>query len=98
VAVMHTAALELAEHGIRVNAIAPGIINTRLSAFVIENPEQSRVFLDRIPLRRFAEPEEMARPIVWMCSDDASYLSGELLVVDGAMTAGIPDPTGGNHT
>jgi NAD(P)-dependent dehydrogenase (short-subunit alcohol dehydrogenase family) len=92
VAVMHTAALELTRHGIRVNALAPGIINTRLSAFVINDPEQRKVFLERIPIGRFAEPEEMARPILWMCSDDASYLSGELLVVDGAMTAGIPEP------
>jgi NAD(P)-dependent dehydrogenase (short-subunit alcohol dehydrogenase family) len=94
VAVMRTAALELAAYGIRVNAIAPGIINTRLTTFVIEDPVKSKVFLDRIPLRRFAEPEEMARPIVWMCSADASYLSGELLVVDGAMTAGLPEPGG----
>ena len=92
VAVMHTAALELSRHGIRVNALAPGIINTRLSWFVINNPEQSRVFLDRIPIGRFAEPEEMAKPILWMCSDDASYLSGHLMVVDGAMTAGLPEP------
>jgi meso-butanediol dehydrogenase / (S,S)-butanediol dehydrogenase / diacetyl reductase len=92
VAVMRTAAMELAPHGIRVNAIAPGIIKTRLSAFVIDHPVQSEVFLGRIPLGRFAEPEEMARPILWMCSDDASYLSGELLVVDGAMTAGLPEP------
>ena len=92
VAVMHTAALELSRHGIRVNALAPGIINTRLSAFVINNPDARKVMLDRIPIGRFAEPEEMARPILWMCSDDASYLSGELLVVDGAMTAGIPEP------
>ncbi|HYT14237.1 MAG TPA: SDR family NAD(P)-dependent oxidoreductase [Candidatus Nitrosopolaris sp.] len=92
VAVMHTAALELSRHGIRVNALAPGIINTRLSAFVINHPVQSKVFLDRIPIGRFAEPEEMARPILWMCSDDASYLSGHLMVVDGAMTVGLPEP------
>ena len=92
VAVMQTAALELSSKGIRVNAIAPGIINTRLSAFVINHPVQSKVFLDRIPIGRFAEPEEMARPILWMCSDDASYLSGHLMTVDGAMTAGLPEP------
>jgi NAD(P)-dependent dehydrogenase (short-subunit alcohol dehydrogenase family) len=92
VAVMHTAALELTRHGIRVNAIAPGIINTRLSAFVINSPEHRKTFLDRIPIGRFAEPEEMASPILWMCSDDASYLSGHLMVVDGAMTAGLPEP------
>jgi NAD(P)-dependent dehydrogenase (short-subunit alcohol dehydrogenase family) len=92
VAVMHTAALELSRHGIRVNALAPGIINTRLSAFVINHPVQSKVMLDRIPIGRFAEPEEMARPILWMCSDDASYLSGHLMVVDGALTVGLPEP------
>jgi NAD(P)-dependent dehydrogenase (short-subunit alcohol dehydrogenase family) len=92
VAVMKTAAIELAAHGIRVNAIAPGIINTRLSEFVINHPVQSKVFRDRIPLGRFAEPEEMARPILWMCSDEASYLSGELIVVDGAMSVGLPEP------
>jgi 3-oxoacyl-[acyl-carrier protein] reductase len=92
VAIMQTAALELSRIGIRVNAIAPGIINTRLSAFVINHPTQSRVFLDRIPIGRFAEPVEMARPILWMCSDDASYLSGHLMTVDGAMTAGLPEP------
>lgn len=94
VAVMRTAAIELAPHGIRVNALAPGIINTRLSAFVINDPAQSKVFRERIPLGRFAEPDEMARPILWMCSDDASYLSGELMVVDGAMSIGLPEPGG----
>jgi 3-oxoacyl-[acyl-carrier protein] reductase len=93
VAVMQTAALDLAEHGIRVNAIAPGIINTRLAAFVINDPVQSKVFLDRIPMGRFAEPDEIARAILWMCSRDASYLTGELLVVDGAMSVGLPSPT-----
>ncbi|HSS61323.1 MAG TPA: SDR family oxidoreductase [Candidatus Limnocylindrales bacterium] len=92
VAVMHTAALELSKHGIRVNAIAPGIINTRLSAFVINNPESRRIMLDRIPIGRFAEPDEMARPILWMCSDDASYLTGHLMVVDGALSTGLPEP------
>ncbi len=92
VAVMHTAALELSRHGIRVNALAPGIIKTRLSAFVIDHPVQSKVMLDRIPIGRFAEPEEMARPILWMCSDDASYLSGHLMVVDGALSVGLPEP------
>jgi NAD(P)-dependent dehydrogenase (short-subunit alcohol dehydrogenase family) len=92
VAVMHTAALELSKHGIRVNAIAPGIINTRLSAFVINNPESRKIMLDRIPIGRFAEPDEMARPILWMCSDDASYLTGHLMVVDGALSIGLPEP------
>ena len=57
VAVMHTAAMELGKHGIRVNGIAPGIINTRLSWFVIKDPVQSKVFLDRTPMGRFAESD-----------------------------------------
>lgn len=96
VAVMRTAAMELAPQGIRVNAVAPGIINTRLSKFVIDDPAQSEVFLNRIPLGRFAEPTEIAAPILWLCSSDASYLSGHLMVVDGAMTSGLPPP--GNAT
>src|SRR4029077_11313907 len=92
VAVMHTAALELSRHGFRVTALAPGIIKTRLAAFVINHPVQSKVMLDRIPIGRFAEPEEMARPILWMCSDDASYLTGHLMVVDGALSVGLPEP------
>jgi NAD(P)-dependent dehydrogenase (short-subunit alcohol dehydrogenase family) len=98
VAVMQTAAMELAEHGIRVNAIAPGIMNTRLASFLVNHPVQSKAMLDRIPLRRFAEPKEMARPILWMCSDDAAYMTGELMVVDGALSVGLPDPSGSGGT
>lgn len=92
ISIMQTAAMELAEHGIRVNAVAPGIMKTRLAAFVTEHPENAQPFLDRIPMRRFADPAEVAAPIVWMCSDDASYLTGELMIVDGAMTVGLPLP------
>lgn len=92
VAVMQTAAMELGKHGIRVNAIAPGIINTRLAAFVIQDPVQSKVFLDRTPMGRFAEPIEIARPILFMCSDDASFMTGALMVVDGAFSVGLPVP------
>jgi L-rhamnose 1-dehydrogenase len=92
VAIMHTAAMELGKFGIRVNGIAPGIINTRLSWFVIKDPVQSKVFLDRTPMGRFAEPIEMARPILYMCSDDASFMSGALMVVDGAYSVGLPVP------
>ena len=92
VAVMHTAAMELGKYGIRVNGIAPGIINTRLSWFVIKDPVQSKVFLDRTPMGRFAESVEMAKPILFMCSDDASFMSGALMVVDGAYSVGLPVP------
>jgi NAD(P)-dependent dehydrogenase (short-subunit alcohol dehydrogenase family) len=90
IAVMRTSALELSRHGVRVNAIAPGIINTRLAAFIIDSPDLTSKYLRRIPSGRFGQPREVAGPILWMCSDDASYMSGELIVVDGAMTVGFP--------
>ena len=92
VAIMQTAAMELAKFGIRVNGVAPGIINTRLSRFVINDPVQSKIFLDRTPIGRFAEPDEIAGPILYLCSDDASYIAGAVLVVDGAYSVGLPVP------
>ena len=92
VEIMHTAAMEFCKLGIRVNGIAPGIINTRLSWFVIQDPVQSKVFLDRTPLGRFAESVEIAKPILYMCSDDASFMTGALMVVDGAYSVGLPVP------
>jgi NAD(P)-dependent dehydrogenase (short-subunit alcohol dehydrogenase family) len=92
VAVMRTAALELAQHGIRVNAVAPGIMETRLASMVIDDPIESKAVLARIPMGRFTPPREMARPILWMCSDDASYMTGELLVFDGGLSVGLPEP------
>jgi 3-oxoacyl-[acyl-carrier protein] reductase len=92
VAIMRTAAMELASHGIRVNGVAPGIINTRLAWYVINDPIQSGVFLDRTPIGRFAEPSEVAQPILYLCSDEASYIAGSLLVVDGAYSVGLPVP------
>jgi NAD(P)-dependent dehydrogenase (short-subunit alcohol dehydrogenase family) len=92
VAVMKTAAMELAKYGIRVNAIAPGIIKTRLSEFVMNDPVQSRIFLDRTPMNRFAEPVEMAKPILYLCSGDASFHTGDLMVVDGGYSVGLPVP------
>lgn len=91
VAVMQTAAMELAPKGIRVNGVAPGIVRTRLAP-VTEHPIQRDVFLARTPLGRFAEPVEIARPILFLCSDDASFIAGELLVVDGAYSVGLPVP------
>jgi NAD(P)-dependent dehydrogenase (short-subunit alcohol dehydrogenase family) len=91
VAVMRTAAMELAPCGIRVNGVAPGIVRTRLSP-VTDHPVQRQVFLDRTPMGRFAEAVEIAKPILFLCSDAASFIAGELLVVDGAYSVGTPMP------
>jgi NAD(P)-dependent dehydrogenase (short-subunit alcohol dehydrogenase family) len=92
VAVMKTAAMEFARFDIRVNAIAPGIIKTRLSEFIQKDPVQRQIFLDRTPMNRFAEPVEMARPILYLCSEDASFHTGDLMVVDGGYSVGLPVP------
>jgi 3-oxoacyl-[acyl-carrier protein] reductase len=80
-----TAAIELAPLGIRVNAVAPGLIRTRLSqAFLDDNPEMARGYVkEKIPLGRVGTPEEVAGAFAFLASDDASFVAGHALVVDG---------------
>lgn len=80
-----TIAIELAPHGIRVNAVAPGMIRTRLSQAVLEaDLELARTyFQDKIPMARFGEPEEVAAAVAFLASEDASFITGHSLVIDG---------------
>lgn len=78
------AALELAEDGIRVNAILPGLVQTPLTRRHFENEQALAAFHERIPMGRAAQPEEIAGPALYLASDDASYVSGASLLVDGA--------------
>jgi NAD(P)-dependent dehydrogenase (short-subunit alcohol dehydrogenase family) len=81
-------ALELAHSGIRVNAVAPGPVNTGLLHRMIGGNIDASVIAATVPMKRISEPEETARAIVWLCSDAASYVTGHTLVVDGGLTAG----------
>ena len=58
---VRAAALDLARHGIRINAVAPGVVNTRIAQWIIEDPVRGPEYLKKIPLRRFAEPDDVAR-------------------------------------
>lgn len=86
------AALELSQHNIRVNAILPGLVATPLTKSLTDNPAIYDAYMERIPMRRPAKPEEIAAPAVFLISEDASYINGTSLVVDGAWeVTGYPD-------
>jgi NAD(P)-dependent dehydrogenase (short-subunit alcohol dehydrogenase family) len=81
-------AMSLAPHGIRVNAIGPGPTATRMLLGPIkDNPAFSREMLSRTPLGRWAEPDEMAAPIAFLASEEASYITGQVIYVDGGRLA-----------
>lgn len=85
-------ALEMARDGIRVNAILPGLIETPLTEELLANADIKAAYMERIPMKRAAKPEEMTGPALFLASDDASYVSGSNLLVDGAWaTSGYPD-------
>jgi NAD(P)-dependent dehydrogenase (short-subunit alcohol dehydrogenase family) len=76
-------AAELAEFGIRVNAVAPGIIETPLSDAVRRDPDRLAAFLRHVPMGRVGRPEEVAGAVVFLASSAASYITGAILPVDG---------------
>jgi NAD(P)-dependent dehydrogenase (short-subunit alcohol dehydrogenase family) len=86
-----SAALETARSGIRINAVCPGVIETPMGERLFGEPEMRKFALGLHPIGRFGTPVEVAEAVVWMCSDRASFMTGQSLVLDGGLLAG-PNP------
>src|SRR6185312_8112174 len=84
---LHTAANEWGPYGIRVNAVCPGLIRTRLNTQTFFDPKALGRYMEDIPLGRGGEPEEVAKAVAFLASDDASYITGSTLLVDGGQMA-----------
>ncbi len=82
------AALELARHGIRVNAVAPGAIHTPMLQDRLEDPGQEEALLKRIPRRRLGQPVDISEGVSYLLSDAADYVSGVILPIDGGFLLG----------
>lgn len=80
-------AIEWADHGIRVNAIAPGTVDTPSRAKALADPAVKKIMLDRIPLHRFATANEVAGAVCFLASPQAAYMTGQTLLFDGGLTA-----------
>jgi glucose 1-dehydrogenase len=83
---VRTLAQELAPSGIRVNAVSPGAIRTYINRAAWDTPAGERALLALIPYGRIGDPDDVARAVVWLASDDSDYVTGVLLYVDGGMT------------
>lgn len=81
-------AVELAPHNIRVNAVAPGMIETPMIDPIKEDPEQEEALLARIPMHRVGKPEEVSELVLFLASDKSSYMTGSTVVIDGGWLAG----------
>ena len=87
------AALENARSGIRINAVCPAVIETPMAERAFADPALNKFMLGLHPIGRFGKPMEIAEAVVWMCSDRASFMTGQSLVLDGGFLAGPVFPS-----
>ncbi len=87
VQLVRTLAAELGPKGVRVNAIAPGVVETPLTAQIKNDPDWYQAYADKSILQRWAQPEELAGPVVFLASQASSYVTGGVLFVDGGWMA-----------
>jgi NAD(P)-dependent dehydrogenase (short-subunit alcohol dehydrogenase family) len=80
------AADELGEHGVRVNSVLPGVVRTPMAAALSELPVARDEYLRLMPLSRIGEPEDVAHFVAFLLSDEASWITGQLVAVDGGHT------------
>ena len=80
-------ALELAPHGVTVNAVSPGPLATEINKPLLENPQLSREFLSKIPLGRWGKVEEIGALVVYLCSEEAGFVTGADFLIDGGWSA-----------
>ena len=80
-------AAELGTSGVRVNVVAPGVVETPLTQQIKQNETWYRAYAEKSMLRRWADPSEMVGAVVFLCSDASSYVTGSYLLVDGGWTA-----------
>jgi glucose 1-dehydrogenase len=83
---MRTIAVELAQYGITVNNVCPGAIDTPMDAPLKRNPAEMQELLSEIPMRRMGRPEEIAQLCVYLASEDAAYVTGASILIDGGMS------------
>ena len=87
-----SAALETAKSGIRINAVCPAVIETPMGDRLFGAPAVHKYVLSCHPIGRFGRPAEIAEAVLWMCSDRASFMTGQSLVLDGGFLAGPNSP------
>jgi NAD(P)-dependent dehydrogenase (short-subunit alcohol dehydrogenase family) len=88
ISMTQTLAIELGQAGIRINAIAPGLVETKLAGALTSDPELSKIFTSRAALGRIAQPHEIAPLAVYLAADESSYVTGQVYYIDGGWSAG----------